>query len=186
VSPSSSRNLSSLNDIYQSLADSNPGVTYADAGQAVMANGQFTWTLPCLSGEPCTGPHGTNVVRSPDGVHFCPDGKSTLVGYLEECDVYSSGAVRFASAMLKWALTPPVASSPPAPPAAVCGGGHSNVKKGAGLSNVKKGAGLSNVKKGAGLSNANEGTGLPHVKRSAAEKRTHALAKECREPVPSG
>ena len=86
---------------------SNIGVTYDDAGQAVMANGQFTWTLPCLSGEPCTGPAGTNVVRAPDGVHFCPDGKTTLVGGLEECDVYSSGAFRFAAAMLAPALTPP-------------------------------------------------------------------------------
>jgi hypothetical protein len=40
-------------------------------------------------------------------VHFCPDGKTTLVGGFEECDVYSSGAFRFASAMLAPALTPP-------------------------------------------------------------------------------
>ena len=107
ASASLSQNASALNQIYQSLADANIGVTYADAGQAVMANGQFTWTLPCLSGEPCTGPAGTNVVRAPDGVHFCPDGKTTPVGGLEECDVYSSGAFRFASAMLGPALTPP-------------------------------------------------------------------------------
>ena len=102
-----SQNASALNQIYQSLADANIGVTYDDAGQAVMANGQFTWTLPCLPGEPCTGPAGTNVVRAPDGVHFCPDGNTTLVGGLEECDVYSSGAFRFAAAMLAPALTPP-------------------------------------------------------------------------------
>jgi len=107
ASASLSQNTSALNQIYQSLAASNIGVTYDDAGQAVMANGQFTWTLPCLSGEPCTGPAGTNIVRAPDGVHFCPDGKTTLVGGLEECDVYSSGALRFASAMLAPALTPP-------------------------------------------------------------------------------
>ena len=107
ASASLSQNASALNQIYQSLAGSNIGVTYDDAGQAVMANGQFTWTLPCLSGEPCTGPAGTNVVRAPDGVHFCPDGKTTLVGGLEECDVYSSGAFRFAAAMLAPALTPP-------------------------------------------------------------------------------
>jgi hypothetical protein len=102
-----SQNAVALNQIFQSLAASNVGVTYDDAGQAVMANGQFTWTLPCLSNEPCTGTGGTNVVRAPDGVHFCPDGNTTLVDGFEECDVYSSGAYRFALAMLGPALTPP-------------------------------------------------------------------------------
>jgi hypothetical protein len=101
-----SQNIPPLNQIDQSLAGSDPGVTYDDAGQAVMANGQFTWTLPCLSFEPCSGPNGTNVVRAPDGVHFCPSGMSTRVGYFEECNVYSSGAFRFAAAMLAPALTP--------------------------------------------------------------------------------
>jgi hypothetical protein len=101
-----SQNVSALNGIFQSLAESNNGVT-DDAGPAVMANGQFSWTLPCLSGQPCTGPAGTNIVRAPDGVHFCPNGQTTLVGGLEQCDVYSSGAFRFAAAMLAPALTPP-------------------------------------------------------------------------------
>jgi hypothetical protein len=107
ASPGLSQNVSALNQIFQSLAASNIGVTYDAAGQAVMANGQFTWTLPCLPFEPCTGPPGTNIVRAPDGVHFCPDGNTTLVDGLEECDVYSSGAFRFAAAMLEPALTPP-------------------------------------------------------------------------------
>jgi hypothetical protein len=102
-----SLNVTQLNQLYQSLAAGNVGVTYDDAGQAVEADGQFTWTLPCLPDEPCTGPDGTNVVRSPDGIHFCPDGHTTLVGALEECDVYSSGALRFAAAMLAPALSPP-------------------------------------------------------------------------------
>ena len=71
------RNGSALNQLYRSIAKATTGVTYDDAGQAVMAKGRFTWTLPCLSGEPCTGPHGTNIVRAPDGIHFCPNGKST-------------------------------------------------------------------------------------------------------------
>ena len=100
-------NVTTLNSDYRSLAVGNNGVTYDDAGQAVLADGKFTRTLPCLSFEPCTGPAGTNVVRAPDGVHFCPTGRTTLVGYFEECDVYSSGAFRFASAMLASALTPP-------------------------------------------------------------------------------
>jgi hypothetical protein len=104
ASVSLTRNVSALNRLYMSLARDNSGVTYDDAGQAVMAKGRFTLTLPCLSGEPCTGPHGTNVVRAPDGVHFCPNGKTTLVSGFEYCDVYSSGAFRFASAMLKAAL----------------------------------------------------------------------------------
>ena len=102
--PNLSQNASALNQIYQSLANSNAGVSFDDAGQAVMANGQFTWTLPCLSVEPCTGTNGTNIVRAPDGIHFCPDGDTTLVGGFEECNVYSSGAYRFALAMLEPAL----------------------------------------------------------------------------------
>ena len=99
------RNGSALNQLYRSIARASPaGVSYADAGQAVLAKGRFTWSLPCLPGQPCTGPHGTNIVRSPDGVHFCPDGRTTPDRGLEVCDVYSSGAFRFASAMLKAAL----------------------------------------------------------------------------------
>jgi len=104
------QNASDLNRIYQSLAKAHADVTFDDAGQAVMAKGRFTWTLPCLSGEPCTGPDGTNIVRSPDGVHFCPNGKTSPVRGFEQCDVYSSGAFRFASAMLRAALVPVAAS----------------------------------------------------------------------------
>ena len=108
------RNGSALNRIYRSIARSSTGgVSYADAGQAVLARGRFTWSLPCLRGQPCTGPHGTNIVRSPDGVHFCPDGRTTPDRGLEVCDVYSSGAFRFASAMLKAALGPAVRTVTP-------------------------------------------------------------------------
>ncbi len=97
-------NVANLNQLYVSVAAANPGVTYVDAGQAVMANGAFTWTLPCLPAEPCTGPSGTNVIRAPDGVHFCPTGDTALEGYFAVCNVYSSGAFRFAEAMLGPAL----------------------------------------------------------------------------------
>jgi hypothetical protein len=106
ASASLSQNAFALNQMYQSLAQENPDVAYEDAGRAVLANGRFTWTLPCVSGQPCTGPGGTDVVRAPDGVHFCPTGKTTLVAGFEDCDVYSSGAFRFASAMLAAALDP--------------------------------------------------------------------------------
>ena len=107
ASASESQNVATLDRNYQSLARSSSGVTYDDAGQAVMADGKYTRSLPCLAFEPCTGPAGTNIVRAPDGIHFCPTGDTTLVGYLEECNVYSSGAFRFASAMLGPALSPP-------------------------------------------------------------------------------
>jgi len=99
-SSSSNVNVAILNQVYASLSAANTGVDYVDAGQAVMAYGAFTWTLPCLSGEPCTGPSGTNVVRAPDGVHFCPTATVTIVDYFAECSVYSSGAYRFAAAIL--------------------------------------------------------------------------------------
>jgi hypothetical protein len=102
--PNANQNIANLNQLYASVAAANPGVTYVDAGQAVMANGVFTWTLPCLAAEPCTGPSGTNVIRAPDGEHFCPTGDTTIEGYFAVCNVYSSGAFRFAEAMLGPAL----------------------------------------------------------------------------------
>ncbi len=97
-------NGAALNRLYQSMAEASRGVVYADAGRAVTAKGRFTWTLPCLRGQPCTGPGRTNVVRSPDGTHFCPNGQTTPDHGMEICDVYSSGAFRFAAAMLQAAL----------------------------------------------------------------------------------
>jgi hypothetical protein len=104
ASAADNENVANLNQLYASVAAANVGVTYVDAGQAVMANGAFTWTLPCLPSEPCTGPSGANIVRSPDGSHFCPTGQTTVEGYLAVCNVYSSGAYRFAVAMLGPAL----------------------------------------------------------------------------------
>jgi hypothetical protein len=101
-------NIERLNTAYTILAASIRGVSYVDAGQSVLANGRFTWTLPCLQSEPCNGPGGTNVMRSPDGIHFCPTGRTTIQGPYSVCDVYSSGAYRFATAMLVPALQKPV------------------------------------------------------------------------------
>jgi hypothetical protein len=168
ASPSLSENVAILNAVYQFLADTNPGVMYDDAGEAVMANGQFTWTLPCLPGEPCTGPSGTNVVRSPDGVHFCPSGGTTLVGGLEECDVYSSGAFRFADAMLAPVLPSPppslfVTSSPPSIAA----------------SSQRPTAAGSRTPIAAGSRPPVCTTQLSHTKRSVVGKRTHTLSSSC-------
>jgi hypothetical protein len=91
-----------LNNIYRQLALANPlTVTYVDAGASVeTATGGFTWALPCISIEPSCGQDGTNVVRSPDGIHFCPDGTPAARGVTSPCDVYSPGAFRFALAMM--------------------------------------------------------------------------------------
>ncbi len=95
------RHWNDLNRAFAVLAAKYPrGVTYVEAGRAVEGpGGAFTWTLPCLPTEPCTGPMvagvRTNVVRSPDGGHLCLVDNGNAPG----CGSYSSGAFRFASAM---------------------------------------------------------------------------------------
>ncbi len=91
-----------LDDIYRQLAQANPlAVTYVDAGAAVESpSGGFTWDLPCMNIEPSCGANGTNVVRSPDGIHFCPDGTPSTRGVTGPCDEYSPGAFRFALAIV--------------------------------------------------------------------------------------
>lgn len=91
-----------LDNIYRQLARTNPlTVTFVDAGASVeTAAGGFTWALPCMSIEPSCGLGGTNLVRSPDGVHFCPHGTSASKGVTGPCDEYSPGAFRFALAMV--------------------------------------------------------------------------------------
>ena len=64
--------------MYAAVAAEHPAVAhFVDAGAAVLDHGRWTDRLPCLPVEPCEG--GTdaagrhvNVVRSPDGTHFCP------------------------------------------------------------------------------------------------------------------
>ena len=86
---------------YKAIAAADPQhVTFVDAGAAVEEpDGTYAQTLPCFIGEPCTGPVvggvRSNVVRSADGADFCP---VTLVR--QACPVYSSGAFRFADAMV--------------------------------------------------------------------------------------
>ena len=91
-----------LDRIYRQLAQANPlAVTYVDAGAAVESpSGGFTWQLPCMSMEPSCGANGTNIVRSPDGIHFCPDGTPATAGVTGPCDEYSPGAFRFALAVV--------------------------------------------------------------------------------------
>jgi hypothetical protein len=75
------------------LFDTEP--RFVDAGAAVLSGGDYTGTLPCLGDEGRSrgcNDSGRIRVRSPDGAHFCPDGKGP-------CDVYSSGGRRFANAI---------------------------------------------------------------------------------------
>jgi hypothetical protein len=92
-----------LNQVFAQVAAQNPGASYVDAAASVELNGQFTWTLPCLFFEPCTGPVvggvPSNVVRDPEGAHFCPDGNFVVTGSTGYCDVWSSGAFRYGMAL---------------------------------------------------------------------------------------
>lgn len=99
------RHWNDLDNAIAALAERYPGqVTYVDAGRAVEGpDRSFVWTLPCLYFESCTGPRiagvRTNVVRSPDGTHFCVGQSANAVGKVDSCRTYSSGAFRFAAAM---------------------------------------------------------------------------------------
>jgi hypothetical protein len=99
-----------LNLQYAEIAAADPRhVTYIDAGTAVQGPGDsFAQTLPCLDVEPCIGPVvdgvPSNTVRSPDGVHFCPTATGNKEGVIGGCSTYSSGAYRYANAMVE-ALT---------------------------------------------------------------------------------
>ena len=92
-----------LNRLYASLSTLGLS-TYVDAGAAVLDHGHWTETLPCLANEPCEGPTDsngtpTNIVRAPDGAHFCPGAADAVRGVTSGCPVWSSGAFRFGTAM---------------------------------------------------------------------------------------
>jgi hypothetical protein len=105
-----------LNRAYADLADRAPGVDFVDAGAAVLRDGRWTESLPCLPEEPCTGRPGPggrpeNVVRAPDGGHFCPGSPPATVGVTVACPVWSSGAYRYALAIADGVLRSAAASS---------------------------------------------------------------------------
>jgi hypothetical protein len=83
------------------------GATYVDAGAAVLDDGRYTETLPCLPGEgPAQGCRdGVIRVRAADGAHFCPDVIYPPSDPGGECAVWSSGAFRFGAAMAKPVVT---------------------------------------------------------------------------------
>jgi hypothetical protein len=93
-----------MNPLYRRVALAHPNVRYVDAGAAVLADGHWTATLPCIPGEPCTGGvdtegTGVNVVRSADGLHFCPASIDAVRGVTGDCPVWASGAFRFGAAL---------------------------------------------------------------------------------------
>lgn len=93
-----------LNTVYSDLAAQTPDARFVGAGGALLHDGHWTETLPCLASEPCTGGvdangRGINVVRAPDGGHFCPGAPGATLGVTGTCPVWSSGAFRYANAM---------------------------------------------------------------------------------------
>jgi hypothetical protein len=99
-----------LNAIYTRIAQFSAYGRYIDAGASVLLSGHWTLTLPCLPKEPCTGgrdANGTpvNVVRAPDGAHFCPGAPHAVRGVPLPCTVWSSGAWRFGKAMATPVIT---------------------------------------------------------------------------------
>jgi hypothetical protein len=99
------RTWDALNRAFSALAAQHPKrVTYIDAGISIEGpHHSFVSTLPCMYFEPCNGPTvagvKTDVVRSPDGVHFCPATSANGRAQASRCVIYSSGAFRFAAAM---------------------------------------------------------------------------------------
>ncbi len=93
-----------LDAILAGMAASNPAARLIDAGAAVTDNGAWTATLPCLPEEPCSGTTAAsgrpaNLVRAPDGAHFCPVAGAAARGVVGTCPVWSSGAYRYGTAM---------------------------------------------------------------------------------------
>jgi hypothetical protein len=102
--PDTASGIGRLNNLYSQLADDHDGVWYTDAGRSVLADDGYTITLPCLSSEPCEGGYTSdgllvNVVRNPDGIHFCPVNGNAVYGVTDDCPEWSSGAYRYGRAL---------------------------------------------------------------------------------------
>ncbi len=90
-----------LIEMYRSFAEQSDITTFVDVDDALLEDGAWTATLPCLLIE---GPEqgcvdGRIAVHAPDGVHFCPTAEPAVNGVVKECDTWSSGAFRYAHAL---------------------------------------------------------------------------------------
>lgn len=122
------------NDLFADLAAGDDGVAVVDAAAAVLGpDGEYVEALPCLPIEPCVGgvdENGTpvNLVREPDGAHFCTGGFGTGVDIVPgNCPGWSSGAFRYAGALTapiiedgyaEWAARPESQDPQPSDPTA--------------------------------------------------------------------
>lgn len=98
-----------LNALYRELAQA-PYVAFVDAGATVeRPDGSYTTALVCLAWEPECSPTGENSVRG--AIHFCPEVDAA------PCPVYSSGALRFGSAIAAAAIDPAPLDPAPLDPA---------------------------------------------------------------------
>jgi hypothetical protein len=97
----SSRSRIAVRQLYRVLATRLSGVTFADAGAAVLDRGRFTKTLPCLPFEDGSlGCHDGRIqVRNADALHLCPFAGPAVDPFVGRCPLYSSGAYRFGNAM---------------------------------------------------------------------------------------
>jgi hypothetical protein len=93
--------LTPLGQLWELIASHEPNTRVVRADLAVTDHGQFAATLPCEASDPCP-PNGQIAVRSPDGVHFCPDSTTEPGGF--PCPVYASGARRYGEAIVRGAL----------------------------------------------------------------------------------
>ncbi|MDH3707477.1 MAG: hypothetical protein OES57_15525 [Acidimicrobiia bacterium] len=98
--------IAQYNELFASLATGDEGVIVVDAARAVLGpDGEYVEALPCLPLEPCVGGVdddgvGINIVREPDGAHFCSGGYGDGVEIVPgNCPGWSSGAWRYAGAL---------------------------------------------------------------------------------------
>jgi hypothetical protein len=104
-----------LNDVYRTIPSmfKKRLVSFVNVQPAVEEEGHFTWYLPCLPAEPscddsvagvtAAPPSGDNIVRSKEGLHFCPRFPDTTNFWANfvKCDAYSSGSFRYARAIAR-------------------------------------------------------------------------------------
>lgn len=80
--------------LWRDIASTRTGVRVVPAGAVLTYKGQFVAKLPCEAGETCDK-DGRVTVRSPDGVHFCPETQPPMTA----CPVRSHGAERYGRAL---------------------------------------------------------------------------------------